>query len=369
MPVDPLIAAYLAQQGIPASAWASVPIDQQAAISAALYQNAQQGYVPPPAPPLSPVTPPAAPPVTPPAAPPALPPVTPPATPPGQFGGLGQPPFAPTAGNTWSQVNIPGQPPGQWVQVPIGTTGTTGLPGTPGPTPPGTVDPGYQNYLNMVYGGFGAGGQPTLSAQQLQAQIQQFQQQLAMLQSQFAQQFGLQQQQFGLQQQQAAAGATGMWDGNPTLAKLAQDFAQKVQTGQIMGSPKNIGQSLSMLGLNQQQGTAFLNQTPLVQMLQAPYGQNAQPQNMMESVLQAGQPPSTDQLLTGLNAGPASPFAFIQGHQAPVKDTMNAIAANSPLVDLYSGLAEYSGQTPEAWWGDWQASLPKGGLAQAGSFF
>lgn len=99
----------------------------------------------------------------------------------------------------------------------------------------------------------------------------------------------------------------------------------------------NVPASLMALGMTPQQAGQTLQQTPLMQYL-SNGGTNLMP-----------------------NENPNSPFNFVRGTALPVRETLSAISQNNPLIKLYSGLAEFGGQDPEHFWGQFTAALPKGG--------
>ena len=69
-------------------------------------------------------------------------------------------------------------------------------------------------------------------------------------------------------QEGLSAGAlTGLYNGTPTAAYQNQLFNQGVTRANILGNPRDIGQSLQMLGYTPQQSTDWLDQTPLVMAL------------------------------------------------------------------------------------------------------
>ncbi len=61
-------------------------------------------------------------------------------------------------------------------------------------------------------------------------------------------------------------------------------------------------------------------------------------------------------------------FPFITGRQMPVRNTINWMDTNSPMIKLLQGLFSYSGQDPNNAFGEFQAYLPKGAVAGATNY-
>ena len=115
--------------------------------------------------------------------------------------------------------------------------------------------------------------------------------------------------------------------------------------------------------------------------------QPRQPTSLMDAIVNPPNQPTGSGLGTQPNAGPGmvgttggsgtqqSPFGgdafmglgpdpnsnwFVQGHNLPVQQTLDQMKSGNPIIDLYSGMASYSGQTPQNFWGDFQSYLPQG---------
>ena len=56
-------------------------------------------------------------------------------------------------------------------------------------------------------------------------------------------------------------------------------------------------------------------------------------------------------------------YPFMYGQELPVRQTLALMQRSSPIVGLLSSLAQFSGRTPEEFWGDFAAALPTGSLA------
>lgn len=163
------------------------------------------------------------------------------------------------------------------------------------------------------------------------------------------------------------AGVTGYYQGNPTMAREAQQFNQGERWAQIAGNPRNIGQSLAMLGYNPQQAGALVQGSPGYGQISAglpyqfaPYG-NAEMGGGLAGDLAGG--------TVGMSNNFASPFAtmgvnapghVLRGRALNPRSTWDAWASNSPMIPLISGVASMQGTDTEAFWGDWRAFLPQG---------
>jgi hypothetical protein len=158
---------------------------------------------------------------------------------------------------------------------------------------------------------------------------------------------------------------------NLALQEANSKFSQEMQLAGLMSNPRALTQAMSMMGLSQPEIGALLSKSPLTQSL---VGQIQDKGGQVNPVTQpTGQQPVT------LSQGPASPtssmaapwtggatvnnnpdFNFIKGRQLPMQAMSQAITNKSPVTGLISGLAEYSGQDANNFWGDFQAALPQG---------
>ena len=178
------------------------------------------------------------------------------------------------------------------------------------------------------------GGQPTVEMLMAQANIAMQQGQLELAQ----QYYNLAQEaQMGygaggaptLEREIATGQLTGFMGGQPTI-----------EMAQLMGEPRNLAQTLILLGYTPEQAAAWLEGTPTVQ-------------NLM------GQPGVS--FPGGVTPEGRNPlFPFITGRQLPVRETLSQIQSGSPQIPLITGMASLSGQTPESFWGEFEKYLPKG---------
>ncbi len=140
-----------------------------------------------------------------------------------------------------------------------------------------------------------------------------------------------------------------MRQGIPTLER-------EQYTAQLMANPRTLPQTLLFGGMNQAQAAEVLNQLPLVKSLT----QMAMPGWEQAPPRQPG--PAGGGPAPAVDTSTRNPlFPFIAGRHLPARQAVGWLESNSPMVPLLSGLASFSGQEPEAFWGDFQAALPKGG--------
>lgn len=177
------------------------------------------------------------------------------------------------------------------------------------------------------------------------------------------------------------AGVTGFYGGAPTLAREAQQFGQNMQTAEVAANPRSLIQGLIMLGWSPQEAMDKVNGSPYVSGLTggAAGGYPPPPATLAQQIQGGGNQltpaPGGGQsnLFTGFTTwnqqGRNAAFPFIGGHQAPVRQILDARASGSPLIPLYEGLASASGQEPNAFWGAFDQALPQGAPTAPASFF
>ena len=253
-----------------------------------------------------------------------------------------------------------------------------------------------------------------LSTQQIQAQIEDSRGRLAIMQqqlgldtrridiqvSQFAQQFGLAQRGQEFSQGLAAGELTGTYNGQPTLARRGQEFGQQMDLSRLAANPRSMVQGLIALGLSPDEAATTLNSLPRLRGMYSQAGITPPGDPLQGEALR----PNPGGLITGTptpstpspSSGGGSPltgspggnqlqtmfptgfneqgrnraFPFISGHNLPVRDTLNARQSNNqPYFDSLSSLASFSGQDPNAFFGDFQQALPKGNLSSLTSFY
>ncbi len=137
--------------------------------------------------------------------------------------------------------------------------------------------------------------------------------------------------QFGMQA--SALTPTGAPLGAPTLARQDWEAKRQQTLADLAANPRNMVQSLLMSGLSPQAAAQKIGQLPLMRQLEAPAG-----------------------------AGGANPlFRFIGGRQLPVRQTLDWTETQSQNIPTIGGLASFSGQDPNAFFGEFQSYLPKGG--------
>lgn len=160
-----------------------------------------------------------------------------------------------------------------------------------------------------------------------------------------------------------------------------EQFNQNVQRSNIFGNPRNLAQSLFMLGQSPEQVSATLNGMPMVQDLLngGQFGinwQNNQAGNKANALVpQPGNPVATTQgggtqgLIPQGQEGQRNPlFPFVAGRHIPAQQGMQWMESGAPQIGLLSGLASYSGQDPSSFWGEWRQFLPQGGRNPLSSF-
>lgn len=176
-----------------------------------------------------------------------------------------------------------------------------------------------------------------------------------------------------LQQEMAqfTAQQTGFLNGAPTLAREAQQFSQGERLAAIMGNPRNIGQSLGMLGYNPQQARGFVENSPFYGMLSAGLPYEFQPQTL-------------GQAISGVTTGGATPFGNfgsplatmgqtatatpLMGRQLNARSTLAAQRSGSPVIPLIEGIASMQGTDPNALFGEFREFLPQGAPTPLSSF-
>lgn len=263
---------------------------------------------------------------------------------------------------------------------------------------------------------------PTIDKQRLDTDIWRTQQEIALAQQQGdanrAQQLQMQLNDLTLQREQMGG---YMGDGQRTLEREESEFNRNLQLSQLAANPRNVGQWLSMMGMDP---SATLGGSPMVQNArqQAGFlspnatgklglpptsgtgfdasGQWQQPNDPGMMYAQGGQSPSDGAFghleragspppqpapqmvdnrmgmpdVTTQGGPPANPdpygntpqFNFVEGRHAGylnpggTRGVLRDIQSNNESVPLYSGLASLSGRDPNAWWGQFAQSLPKG---------
>ena len=190
---------------------------------------------------------------------------------------------------------------------------------------PSFIPPEYQAYVPQ-------GWVPDLATQQFWESIRQQQAEFGESVRQFGLSYALQQATQTMQQ----AAVTGYYQQQPTFEREQFAWQQQQALEQLLANPRYFAQSLQALGQTPAQVGQFLQQTPLVQ------------------GLVGGQMPTT----TPEGRNPL--FPFVGGRAVPAREALEWQRTGSSMVPLLSSLASFSGQTPEAFWGEWQEFLPKG---------
>jgi hypothetical protein len=168
---------------------------------------------------------------------------------------------------------------------------------------------------------------------------------------------------------------------------------------EIMADPKALIQTLMMTGMTKDQIAAYLESSPVVQQLlnnaygagyNAPAQPSASPPAVTNPPIDGTVPPPnavplvppnpngytaqggyTTQSSAGTQPGTTAGtstgnywdqpgFQFIEGHKLPIRDTLNMLNMQDPMLGAYMSMADYAGYNPENWWGQFQSVLPKG---------
>ena len=134
------------------------------------------------------------------------------------------------------------------------------------------------------------------------------------------------------------------------LAQQAQDFEQQAEITRRWASPRDFVSGLLIGGVPPPGGTAAAA-GPTQQGLQpAQAAQFLQNTPFYRGLV--GQSPTTTR--------PGSEFAFIGGHQLPVRETISDLQYDPERTAFTAGLADFSGQDPESFYGAFGRALPKG---------
>jgi hypothetical protein len=255
----------------------------------------------------------------------------------------------------------------------------------------------YQTPFNSPFSGGGGGGaaapsgvgvQPgidwaklDLDRQKLAAEIQHNQQYLSYLQQQLAQQaktdaerIAIEHERVGIERQLA-----GLQQQKFELEKQMDEFQRGMAIQQTIANPRNFVQSLMLMGASPTQAAGYLQSLPVVQQLGAAPGQGAvggwaPPAGGVDlnaMVQNLGNVPSWQQILqsqTASSGGAIDPatgrnalFPFITGRKLPVQQTLSDLQSNNPRAGVIASLASFSGQDPNAFYGEFDQFLPKGG--------
>jgi len=217
-------------------------------------------------------------------------------------------------------------------------------------------------------------GKPTMARQEMEGGLAYQQQALEQQASQFGQTFGLEEQRYQEAIRQVDRDYTenvrryGMefaeeqrqFDMQAALSTRQTDISQAGLTGwlggqptiemaQLMGDPRNLAQTLTLLGFTPEETAQFLQGTPTVQNLMGTPGVS----------FQGGATPEGRNPL----------FPYISGRQLPVRQTLSDIQSGSQRIPLIEGMASLSGQTSGGFWGDFQSALPQGTKSPLTKFF
>ncbi len=136
--------------------------------------------------------------------------------------------------------------------------------------------------------------------------------------------------------------------GAPTLARQTQEHTEAMDLAQLAANPRNLGQSLIMGGMGQDQVNQTLSQLPIYQKLMG--------QGYAAPMAGTGfTTPGFSGATGGTTTAPG--FQFIQGHQISPQEAQQWSPGQQGLVE---GLASASGQNPTDFWADYEKSRPKG---------